>query len=76
MKLKTDEVVALFQAEINWCLDHPSAELTQEQQLGFMNGLRQAQYLVQAAERKLVSEHSSRGWGHPWVKESDIYIRE
>lgn len=62
MKFKADEIVALLQTEINWCLDHPSTELTYEQQMGFLNGLRQAQYLVQAATRKVVSERAWRDW--------------
>ena len=45
MKLTIDELVKILQTEINWCLDNPDRELTHDQQMGFVNGLKQAQYL-------------------------------
>jgi hypothetical protein len=62
MKLKLNEAINLLQNEIIWCLDHPDPELNKDQQLGFMNGLRQAQYLIQKAEKQLIIE-KSRGQG-------------
>mgnify|MGYP001615771090 CR=1 FL=1 len=52
MYLTMQEAQDLLQAEIVWCLDHPDAELTHDQQMGFMNGLRQAQLLLEKAEEK------------------------
>ena len=45
------EINYILQKEINWCLDNLDKDLNQDQRLGFMNGLRQAQYLVKEAER-------------------------
>lgn len=51
MKLKLDETINILQQEINWCLDHPDKDLSKDAQMGFMNGLRQAQYLIRAGEQ-------------------------
>jgi hypothetical protein len=50
MRLKLQEAVDILQAEIVWCLDHPDKELSKDAQMGFMNGLRQAQYIIKTAE--------------------------
>lgn len=50
MKVKLKEAISLLQAEINWCLDNPDPLLNKDQQLGFVNGLRQAQLLLQKME--------------------------
>lgn len=50
MKITLDEAVEILQKEIVWCLDNPDPTLNKDQQMGFMNGLRQAQYLLRAAE--------------------------
>ena len=50
MKLTLTEVCNILQTEINWCLDHPDPELNNDQQMGFMNGLRQAQHLLKGGE--------------------------
>jgi hypothetical protein len=55
MKLTKQEIYDILQIEINWCLDHPDQELSRDQQMGFVNGLRQAQLLIRNAERKVVS---------------------
>jgi hypothetical protein len=54
MKLTLREVEEILQKEINWCLDNPDNELSEHQQVGFMNGLRQAQTLIRDAERVLL----------------------
>lgn len=54
--MKIDEAIQLLQNEINWCLDHPDPELTHDQRMGFVNGLKQAQYLLRSAEQKCISE--------------------
>jgi hypothetical protein len=54
MKLQLSEAQAVFEKEIQWCLDHPDQQLSQEHQIGFVNGLRQAQYLLRKAERALL----------------------
>jgi hypothetical protein len=51
MKLTLKEATYILQKEILWCLDNPDKELTQDQQMGFMNGIRQAQILLERAER-------------------------
>jgi len=50
MKLTSKEIDAILQKEINCCLDNPDQELNHDQQMGFMNGLRQAQLLIEKAE--------------------------
>ena len=50
MKMKLEEATQLFQNEIIWCLEHPDPLLNKDQQIGFMNGLRQARCLLRAAE--------------------------
>jgi len=50
MKLNLSEAIEILQKEIVWCLDHPDKELNNDQQMGFMNGLRQAQTLLRKAE--------------------------
>jgi hypothetical protein len=57
MKLTLNETINILQKEIIWCLDNPDPDLNKDQQMGFMNGLRQAQYLIQKAEEQLM------GWG-------------
>ena len=42
MKLTLKEAIEVLQKEINWCLDYPDKELNNDQQMGFVNGLRQA----------------------------------
>jgi hypothetical protein len=68
MELTKKEIDDLLQAEINWCLDHPDPELNHDQQMGFMNGLRQAQLLIRRAERKLVSEKHVFRWANPFTE--------
>lgn len=51
------EINYILQKEINWCLDHPDTQLNHDQQLGFMNGLRQAQYLIKEAERIIIEDN-------------------
>jgi hypothetical protein len=53
------EAQDMLQAEIVWCLDHPDATLTHDQQMGFMNGLRQAQILLEKAEKKKIESFTS-----------------
>jgi hypothetical protein len=53
MKLKLREVNDILQKEIVWCLDHPDPLLNNDQRMGFMNGLRQAEYLIGGAENAL-----------------------
>jgi hypothetical protein len=50
MKLKLNNVEDILQTEITWCLDHPDTNLTMQEQIGFMNGLRQAQIIIRNAE--------------------------
>jgi hypothetical protein len=52
-KRMIDELDRVIQQEIAWCLDHPDKELTEEHQTGFMNGLRQAQYLLRAVKKSI-----------------------
>jgi hypothetical protein len=62
MELRINEVNDILQKEIVWCLDHPDPELSEDHQVGFMNGLRQAQLLIKMAERAmnmLVGEHKN-----------------
>lgn len=47
MRLKPKDIIGLIQIEINWCLDNPDKDLTHQQQMGFVNGLRQAQRLIE-----------------------------
>jgi len=49
--MNTKEAIKLIQSEINWCLDHPDETLSHDAQFGFMNGLRQAQYLLRKASQ-------------------------
>jgi hypothetical protein len=42
-----DVFIDAIQGEIVWCLDNPDEDLTKDQQMGFMNGLRQAQLLIE-----------------------------
>jgi len=46
-----DDLPRIIQKEINWCLDHPDETLSHDAQFGFMNGLRQAQYLLRKASQ-------------------------
>jgi hypothetical protein len=55
MRLTLKEADDILQAEINWCLDNPDKDLTHDQQMGFMNGLRQAQLLLEKAEQKKIT---------------------
>jgi hypothetical protein len=55
MYLTKQEAYDVLQAEIVWCLDNPDKELNHDQQTGFMNGLRQAQLLLEKAEQKKIS---------------------
>lgn len=55
MKLTLEEVEAILQKEIIWVLDHPDKDLNNDQQMGFMNGLRQAQILIRLAENELLA---------------------
>lgn len=67
MKLTIDEALEILQKEIEWCLNNPyfqsdrdkqlGVSLTQDQQRGFMMGLRQAQILLERAEQ--VSQDST-----------------
>jgi hypothetical protein len=59
MIVTKEELARLIQSEIDWCLDNPSKELNQDQQMGFMNGLRQAQMLIDLTD----------GHVHQWVKD-------
>jgi hypothetical protein len=59
-KIGKEELYRLLQREIDWCLDNPSEELTQDQQMGFMNGIRHVQLLI-----RLLDDHV-----HQWI-ESD-----
>jgi len=54
MKLTLKEVNDILQSEINWCLDNPDETLTKDQQMGFVNGLKQAQLLIRKAERRRI----------------------
>lgn len=49
--MKTKEMIELIQSEIIWCLDHPDETLSHDAQFGFMNGLRQAQYIIRGTKR-------------------------
>jgi hypothetical protein len=53
MKLTLQQAHHVLQAEIEWCLKHPNKDLTADHQLGFRNGLKQAQYLLEKAEEKI-----------------------
>lgn len=56
IKFTAREVNAILQKEINWCLDNPDSDLNKDQQLGFINGLRQAQYLIEKAEMIIIED--------------------
>ena len=56
--LSPEELIQVIQTEIVWCLDHPDTELNHDQQMGFMNGLRQAQYLIREANKKALEYKS------------------
>jgi hypothetical protein len=57
MKLTAKDIDQLIQAEINWCLDNPDRDLNHDQQMGFVNGLRQAQRLIEYAHNPTVTVH-------------------
>ena len=59
MHLTLKEANGVLQSEINWCLDNPDKELTHEQQMGFVNGLKQAQLLLEKAEEKKIGSFTS-----------------
>lgn len=59
MYLTLKEANDVLQSEIVWCLDNPDKELTHEQQMGFTNGLRQAQLLLEKAEKKKIEGFTS-----------------
>jgi hypothetical protein len=50
MRLTSKDIKGLIQIEINWCLDNPDRDLNHDQQMGFVNGLRQAQTLIERFE--------------------------
>jgi hypothetical protein len=50
MILTKKDIEGILQAEIVWCLDHPDATLNHDQQMGFVNGLRQAQLILRRAQ--------------------------
>ena len=54
--ISSEEAIQLFQNEITWCLDHPDPMLNKDQQIGFMNGIRQAQYLLKYAEHHVQAD--------------------
>jgi hypothetical protein len=56
MKLTLKDVDDILQKEIVWCLEHPDKDLTMDQQLGFMNGLRAAQIILRKAEEGLLTD--------------------
>lgn len=51
MKLTLEESTAILQQEIEWCLENPDPLLNHDQQMGFINGLKQAQYLLRVGEQ-------------------------
>jgi hypothetical protein len=51
MKLTLKEAVDLLEKEVQWCLEHPELEVSEDARVGFINGLRQAQLLLQKAEK-------------------------
>lgn len=51
MNLTPKEIIKIIQVEINWCLDNPNDELNHDQRMGFVNGLRQAQILIEKFSR-------------------------
>jgi hypothetical protein len=53
MRLKIKEIITILQKEIDWCSKHPNTSLSKDEQKGFINGLRQAQYLIKAFESKV-----------------------
>ena len=53
MKLTFQQVHHILQKEIEWCEKHPNKDLTEQHMLGFKNGLKQAQYLLEKAERAI-----------------------
>lgn len=59
--LSVEQQITLLQNEINWCLDHPDDTLNKDQQMGFVNGLRQAQTLIEAAEQSFAVDWAKRG---------------
>jgi hypothetical protein len=59
MKLTLKEADDILQKEIVWCLEHPDKDLTMDQQLGFMNGLRAAQIILRKAENILAEDHNA-----------------
>ena len=80
MKLKLKEVVSLIQQEIDWCLGNPDLALTQEYQVGFVSGLRQAKTLIEKADKykppvgdynPSICEHCS---GKDWHHTVDCYL--
>ncbi len=64
MRLNLQNIQKILQQEINWCLDHPDNELNLDQQMGFMNGLRQAEYLIRMAENIMLDEHQLISYLH------------
>lgn len=53
MILNLREVNEILDKEIILCFEHPDSSLSADQQNGFRNGLRQAEYLINTAEQKL-----------------------
>lgn len=51
--LTPEDIIDTLQSEIVWCLDNPDKDLNHDQQMGFMNGLRQAQTLITRMVRAL-----------------------
>ena len=62
--MNTKEAIKLIQSEINWCLDHPDETLSHDAQFGFMNGLRQAQYLLRKASQPAQDDHINSAVKH------------
>jgi hypothetical protein len=56
MKTTTEEMKALINAEIEWCLENPAKNLSKDFQKGFKSGLQQGIELINLYEQELKCE--------------------
>lgn len=56
MKLSIESVTKILEEEIKWCENNPDPTITQDYQLGFIDGLRQASNIFLAFEKMYGSQ--------------------
>ena len=52
MILTSSEYIDILQTEIDSCLSHPDKEFSEDERIGFVNGLRYAQSIIRNIEKE------------------------